>query len=77
MSPKRFSKHLTPGCGILMHSPFPIIGCVWHSNWKNIFANARLIGINALDSGMSHRIPMDFVHNSVDNKTVQTVQNSA
>lgn len=37
----------------------------------------ELIGINALDSTESHRIPMDFVHNFADNKTVQTAQNSA
>lgn len=67
---KRFLKYLILGCGILMYFFFFIIGCVWYSNWKNIFVNVRLIGINVFDFGMFYRIFMDFVYNFVDNKIV-------
>lgn len=60
--------------------PFPIIECMPHSKRKNISANTRInqsTRINIVYSRESHRICMDFMHNSIKDKVVQTIQNSA
>jgi hypothetical protein len=68
---------LTPDCGILKHSHYPLLEACGIARGRTFSQIQGLLGINTLYSGGSLRIPVGFMHCFIDNKTASTIQNSA
>ena len=68
-----------PECGILKHSHFPQLNACSIARGRTFQQIQELTRVQELIQFIleSHRICMDFMHNSIKDKVVQTIQNSA